>query len=309
MSISLADQPHITLKNDGQDTVSTRNSDHAPQQQASAFDPKLNRAFLVGLARAYGGAMIFALPMLMTMEMWWLGFTMGRWQLALLTVVTLPLLVGLSHFLGFESTFDVKEDVVDALVAYAVGFSASAVILALLAITGPEMSLDETLGKVALQAIPAAIGALLAQSEFGERDEQDEERQRDPGYFGTLFLMLVGALFLALNLAPTEEMVLIAYNMSPWHGVVLALVSLLVMHAFVYAVDFRGEAEIPEHAPLWQVILRYTVTGYALALVTSLFMLWAFGRTDGLDAAHVVMTTVVLGFPAAVGAAAARLIL
>jgi hypothetical protein len=34
-----------------------------------------NRVFLVGLGRAFGGALIFSLPMLMTMEMWWLGFS------------------------------------------------------------------------------------------------------------------------------------------------------------------------------------------------------------------------------------------
>jgi uncharacterized membrane protein len=29
---------------------------------------------LAGLARGLGGAILFALPLLMTMEMWWLGF-------------------------------------------------------------------------------------------------------------------------------------------------------------------------------------------------------------------------------------------
>ena len=32
--------------------------------------------FAVDLLRAFGGAMLFSLPMLMTMEMWWLGFYM-----------------------------------------------------------------------------------------------------------------------------------------------------------------------------------------------------------------------------------------
>jgi hypothetical protein len=30
--------------------------------------------------------------------------------------------------------------------------------------------------------------------------------------------MLVGALFLSLNTAPTEEMIEIAYTMTTWHG-------------------------------------------------------------------------------------------
>jgi uncharacterized membrane protein len=78
-----------------------------------------NEAFLTGVARAFGGAIIFALPLLMTMEMWWLGFYIDPGRLLLLLVLLIPLLVGLSHFVGFEDTFDWHDDVVDAFVACA----------------------------------------------------------------------------------------------------------------------------------------------------------------------------------------------
>lgn len=54
------------------------------------------------LGRAFGGALIFILPMLMTMEMWWLGFYMERHRLALLLLVNIPLLVLLARHIGFE---------------------------------------------------------------------------------------------------------------------------------------------------------------------------------------------------------------
>jgi putative integral membrane protein (TIGR02587 family) len=277
-------------------------------QEPDIFDRRLNLHFLVGLARACAGAILFALPMLMTMEMWSLGLYLHRLQLALLLLVTVPMLIGLSHYIGFERTFELKKDLVDALVAYAVGFSASWLVLLLLAVIEPGMSQDEIIGKVALQAVPAAMGALLAQGQLGQKEDEAAE-QRDIGYFGTLFLMGVGALFLALNLAPTEEMILIAYRMTVWHALLLAGVSLLVMHGFVYAVNFSGAAPMPPGAPLWRVFLRYTVVGYALVLLVSLFVLWLFGRIDGVSLQEVLMTAIVLGFPAAVGAAAARLIL
>jgi putative integral membrane protein (TIGR02587 family) len=289
-------------------TLTSQTSASKNQRPVSKFNSELNRHFLIGLARAYAGAILFALPMLMTMEMWSLGFSLDRLQLVVLLLVTLPLLVGLSHFVGFEPTFELKEDLVDALVAYAVGFSASAVVLLLLSIIDATMSLDEVVGKVAIQAVPAAIGALLAQSQLGQRTN-DEEDENEPGYFGTLFLMAVGALFLALNLAPTEEIILIAFRLSPWHALAIALVSVVIMHGFVYAVDFSGEAEIPMGAPLWRVFLRYTVVGYAQALLISLFVLWVFGRTEGLDISKIIVVALVLGLPAAVGSAAARLIL
>ena len=85
-----------------------------------------NRVFLIGLGRAFGGALIFTLPMLMTMEMWWLGFSMQPWKLALLLLATIPLLIGLSHYMGFEETFGFKDDALDSFVALAVGFIAAA---------------------------------------------------------------------------------------------------------------------------------------------------------------------------------------
>jgi putative integral membrane protein (TIGR02587 family) len=263
----------------------------------------------VGLARAFAGAIIFALPLLMTMEMWWLGFYMDRLRLALFLLVLLPLLIGLSYHAGFEESSSWRHNVLSAGVALAVGFSAAAVVLVLLAVVTFDMSADEVFGKIALQAIPGSIGALLARSQLGGPQAHEKEQSRSAQYGGELFLMVVGALFLAFNVAPTEEMVLIAYMITKWHALALAAVSLVMMHAFVYAVEFRGQAEIPEGVSMGSVFLRFTVVGYAVVLFISLYVLWTFGRTDGMAATEVVMATVVLAFPAALGAAAARLII
>ena len=269
-----------------------------------------NFRFLVGLSRAFGGAIVFALPMLMTMEMWWLGFYIEPLRLALLLVLLLPLLTGLSHFVGFEDTFGWQDDVVDAFAAYAVGVLASAPILLAFGVITTEMSPSEVIGKVAVQAVPASIGALLAQSQFGgENDKNRRKEQRRETYGGETFFMAAGAVFLSLNVAPTEEMVLISYKMTPWHALALATLSVLLMHAFVYSVGFTGQSAVPEGVPAWTVFLRYTVVGYAICLVISAYILWTFGRTDGLALEAFVMTTVVLAFPASIGAAAARLIL
>ncbi len=259
--------------------------------------------------RAFGGAIIFSLPMLMTMEMWYLGFYMAPERFALFSALIIPLLVGLSHFLGFEETFCWQDDIIDAFVAYAVGFVTSAAILFLLGILGPGMSPGEVIGKIGLQAVSGSIGALLAQSELGSDKEEEHEKIWEAGYFGELFLMSVGAVFLALNLAPTEEMILIGYKMTPWHATALIIFSLVVMHSFVYMAEFGGQASIAEGDSAWGVFLRFTVVGYAMALLISFYILWVFGRTDDVAFVETIMAVIVLSFPAAVGAAAARLIL
>lgn len=271
------------------------------------------KEFFIHLARAFGGAILFSFPLLMTMEMWFLGFYMNGWRLALFTVLTIPLLIGLSYYDGFEVTSDLKDDAIDTFVAYAVGFSTAIAILSLFDIINLEMSADEIIGKISLQAIISSFGAMFAQSLLtggGRKAEETERRRREASYFGEIFLMTVGALFLSMSVAPTEEMILISYQMSDWHTLLLIAVTLAMMHAFVYAVEFRGSEKTKSpHKSFTKTFLRFTVVGYALALLTSFYILWTFGSIDDMAAAEKLKTIVVLAFPAAIGASASRLIL
>jgi putative integral membrane protein (TIGR02587 family) len=271
------------------------------------WDEKSARRFGIGLARASGGAIIFSLPLLMTMEMWELGFYMDRVRLALLLALAVPLLTALSFFSGFEETTSLTQDAIDAFVALAVGFISTAIVLLITGILTPDMPVREIVSKVSLQAVPAAIGAMLAESQFGSNGERPEAR--NAGYGGELFFMAAGALFLAFNVACTEEIMLIAFKMTHWHAIGLMMLSIVTMHSFVYAVEFQGQHTLEGDQRFWSVFLRYTIAGYAIVLAISLYVLWTFGRTDGMSIQHMLMMAIVLGFPSAIGAAAARLIL
>ncbi len=273
-----------------------------------------NGFFLVGLARAFAGASLFSFPTLMTMEMWWLGFTVEPARLALMLALSLPLLVALSYYVGFEDTPTLLNDVVDAFVACAVGFVTSAVVLALFCVIGPGMPTEEIVGKIVIQSVVASIGAMLAQSELGGGGVEKGKagrRKRHARYTGQLFLMGIGAIFLAMNPAPTEEIQLIAFQMSGPHLVALGVFSLGLMQAFVYHVDFRGQEHRRSRPGFssFGVFLKFTVPGYALVLLIGLYLLWTFGRIDGLSLVEATKLTVVVGFPASLGAAASRLIL
>jgi putative integral membrane protein (TIGR02587 family) len=272
----------------------------------SPAGPTPTSHFLVGLARAAGGALVFALPLWMTEETWHLGYTLDPGRLALFLVLACPFLVALSHVAGFEPTLGLKDDVVDAAVAWAVGFATAAAGLALLGVIGPQSSWREGLGRVALQAVPGSIGALLAQSQFGGGGDA---AQRPSTYASQLVVMLAGALFLAFNIAPTHEVELVAVRITPWHALALAAVSLAAMHGFVYALQSAGREPPGPDASPWAAFLRYTVPGYAIALLVSAYLGWTFGRLDGTALAPAVRMVVVLGFPASVGAAAARFLL
>jgi putative integral membrane protein (TIGR02587 family) len=277
---------------------------------ARSREARENERFRIGLARAFAGALLFALPMLMTMEMWSIGFYVNGSRLALLTLASLPLLTGLSHYSGFERTTSWWQDFKDACTAYGIGWLTVVAILSVFGLLHTQTPLDSSLGKIAIQAMPASMGAVLARSQLmGSADDARERDTRDTTYGGELVLMAVGALFLAVIVAPTEEVVLIAYKLYTWQTLLLLLGSVLMMHAFVYAVEFGGSHSRPEGTPLWSAFARFTVAGYAIVMLISLYMLWTFGRVDDVALRPLLGQVVVLSFPAALGAASARLVL
>ncbi|WP_439471471.1 TIGR02587 family membrane protein [Brevundimonas sp.] len=260
--------------------------------------------YLNDLGRAFGGALLFSIPLLMTMEMWLQGVSMDRWRLLVFIVAGLPLLFGLAHYAGFSRQRGLVNDGLDTAVALAVGFITAAALLSLFGVARWDAVPQGAVGMVMLQAIPGAMGALLARRQLagtgsGETDEEEAS------YVGELFLMAAGALFLGLNVAPTEEMVLIAYKATPLHALGLIALSIVLLHLIVFRAGFAGQEEADHPV---RAFFHFTLPGYAIALAVSLFILFVFGRVDGHWLPGVVQNVIVLGFPAAIGAAAARLL-
>lgn len=96
------------------------------------------RQFLIGLARGTAGALLFALPMLMTMEMWFLGLYVNSWRLLLLCILNLPLLLLLARRIGFENINSWSQALRDAITAYGLGIAVSAGVLLLFGILNDQ---------------------------------------------------------------------------------------------------------------------------------------------------------------------------
>ncbi|MBB5741185.1 TIGR02587 family membrane protein [Brevundimonas aurantiaca] len=272
---------------------------------AALIDLSRERAYLRDLGRAFGGALVFSIPLLMTMEMWEQGVAMDRGRLLAFIVAGLPLLYGLAYYAGFSDRRGLANDLMDTAVALAVGFLTAGVLLSLFGVVRWGDPPREALGRIALQAVPGAMGALLARRQLSGDADGGETQEDQASYVGELFLMAAGALFFALNVAPTEEMILIAYKAGALNVLGLMGVSILLLHLIVFRAGFAGqeEADRPAHA-----FFHFTLPGYAIALGVSLFALFVFGRIEGHSLAGVVQAMAVLGFPAAIGAAAARLL-
>ncbi len=268
---------------------------------------RTNATYARELGRAGGGAILFAFPLLMTMEMWSIGVYVHEGRLIAFLVIGFALLFGLSYFAGFEPDETWTDVTLDMFSAYAVATLICALFLSLFGVLTVEMSIREIVGKVALASLPAAIGALVARKQF-HSGRSDRDDQRRTSYQGEMFLMLAGAVFVAFNVAPTDEVSHISQLMTPLHALALAGVTILVQHALVYSVEFRGQVLWPGERKFAAVFVAYTLAGYAIALAVAGYVLWTFGRMDGMHPGEIATMVVILGFPAALGAATARLV-
>ncbi|MGH6658596.1 MAG: DUF2391 family protein, partial [Sphingomicrobium sp.] len=114
----------------------------------------------MALSRAFAGATIFSLPLLLTMEMWWLGFYLEPWRLVQFSLFNVVILYFLSRVAGFEESHNAIDDVLDAFAAYGVAAIAASLLLWLIGVIRPEMTAGEIAGTIMIQAVPASFGAM-----------------------------------------------------------------------------------------------------------------------------------------------------
>lgn len=241
------------------------------------------------------------------MEMWWLGFYLEPWRLIQLTLVNILILYGLSKVAGFEESHSWPDDVLDASAAYFVAVITAAAILWLIGAIRPAMTLSEITGMIAIQAVPASFGAMIGAKMLGEGEKIEQSERWRNTYSGQLFLFLAGALFLSFNAAPTEEVMLIASQMEPSQLLLLVALSVLLFHAMLYVVQFHGQEQRFQSSH-GRAFITQTLPGYSVAMLATIYILWSFGRFDGLGSYNAAAAVAVLAFPASIGAGIARIV-
>lgn len=258
------------------------------------------------VGRASGGAIVFGLPMLMTEELWALGFYIDPLRLICLVLVSFPIYVGISGLIGFREGQGLMDNVLDVLVAYAFGITLSAMTLLVFSTIGPEQQYKIAVSGILLQSVPASLGALVARSEMGSGEDYDKNRREC--YRNDLMVMAIGALFLGFNIAPTQEVVQIAHQMTQGHTLSLVLMTVAIMHVFTTA-SYYSKKHDRIYYSQGRLFFRYTCSAWLVAAAMCVFTLWAFSVTNGMGLDEHLATVMVLLFPAGIGASASRLIL
>ena len=270
-------------------------------------------------ARGVAGGLLFSLPLLYTMEVWWAGFTSHPWRLALYVAATFALLLGYNYYLGLRRDSGFGEVVIDSFEELGLGLLVSFLFLWLLGRVTLDQPASEIIGKTTVEAMTVAIGVSVGTSQLGAEGEDENDKgvggkaraggaAGGPHFAGQVVVALCGAVLFAANVAPTEEVVMIAVEVSAWRLAGLALLSLALGALILFYSEFSGARHFVRFDAHHDVLVGAVVT-YAVALAASAAILAFFGRFDGQALAACVAQTVVLGVAATLGASAGRLLL
>jgi putative integral membrane protein (TIGR02587 family) len=260
--------------------------------------------------RGVAGGLLFSLPLLYTMEVWFGGFLMPPHRQLAYVLLALVLLLGYNRYAGLHPDTTWAEVAIDSIEEMGIGLLVSAAILLLIGRLTPEQDTSEVMGRIVVEAVTVAIGVSVGTAQLGAGgDDQPGMEARDEGSLGgQLVLALCGAVLFAANVAPTEEIVHIGIEMSGAQLALLGIATMVLAALILYCSDFRG-ARRWARAEGRFAMFRGTVVTYAVGLIASAGMLWVFGRFDGVGPLAIAGQTVALGVASTLGASAGRLLL
>ena len=264
--------------------------------------------------RAFAGAYVFGVPLLFTMEMWWIGQYSERWKLLIFLIVALVANLGLTRAAGFKRQTTFRSTFNQAIDAVAVGIVAAVVMLLALNRIQLDDPIDRMVGLVLVQAVPLSIGASVTNEVFGRWDGRGRNGGdgSDPGLgpwqalFSDIGATVIGGVFIGFSIAPTEEVPMLAAGLEPLHLLALIVFSLLVSYGIVFASGF----DVPQPEGPFQRPFTETALAYAISLLVAAASLYLFGQIGSETPLRSMFEqTVVLGVPTTVGGAAGRLVI
>lgn len=258
--------------------------------------------------RGIGGGFLFSLPLILTMELWSAGWTVSPLRLLAGLAATFVLLCGYNAYAGLRHDTRLAEILVDSVEELGIGLALSAGILWMLGRIDASSSLPEVVGLTLVEGLFVAVGVSVGTAQLtGATGDHRQPEGRHQTLSSEIALALCGAVLVAANVAPTEEILILASEMGPRLLLAALASSLLLAATLLYFSNFRGSARFAGNRGLFGVVYGTAIT-CAAGLVASAAILWFFGRFDDHGLTLNVAQCVVLGLAGTLGAAAGRLL-
>lgn len=271
--------------------------------------PRRARSVLEDLARSTIGALNLGMPLLYTMETWWLAWRLPLWILATFAFIGVIGIVVADELVGFQEDAKKKRAPLPRLVQSVVELilstlAAALVVLFLFGIVEWGDPLGDLMRHGLIQLVPLGLGASIANIVFRATDNEEDP----PTFLKEMATFALGAAFFAFSIAPTEEMELMAAHAGWWRLAFVVLFTIAFTYVVLYVIEFRGHrGRMAGMESAW-LRIGETMAGYAVALAVSAFLLFGYGHFQDAPFALVVQETVVLSLVAAFGGAAARVV-
>lgn len=275
------------------------------------------------LLRGAAGGLIFGTPLLFTMEMWFQGMSFSP-----------PHLLGLLGFAAFinfcfgyaaglrahNASHSVRGAAADSVTALALGVIVATIVLALIGMLDAAEGRDSMIGKIVIEAAAVSIGVTFTNRKFPrghkttshgyealESAPLTREQKQARLDFYNLAAVLGGAVIFTFNIAPTEEILMIANGLSSWQLLWIVAAQLVACHVILYAAQFK-EAKVFKKSWM-QSPPAETIMTVALSLLVAAILLALIGHSGALQNTDAFIAAVVtLGFPAVIGGAAGKLV-
>jgi putative integral membrane protein (TIGR02587 family) len=256
------------------------------------------------------------------MEVWWIGSAATPATLLIVISITFILLFFLNRTEGFRKRFSYGEaaryeTVAETIEAMAIGIICSTFLLFVLQELTTKTSLSENVGKIIYESVPFSIGVCLANQLLGDtrNGQSNQDKSHDSANedalnatLSDLGATLIGAIVIAFNIAPTDEIPMLAAATSEGWLLLLMITSLLVSYAIVFEAGFSDQKKRRQQKGIFQKPISETMASYIVSLGAAALMLLFFQKLSFSDPWMMWLEyTLMLGLPATIGGAAGRL--
>ena len=274
------------------------------------------------------GGFLFGIPLLYTMEVWFIGSYVKPAILLAILAVTFVIVLLINRIEGFrpKESETILGAIAETIETLAIGIVCATLMLIILQRIDLQTSLTEALGKIIFEGVPFSLGVAFSRSLLSGNAEVDlDERKSSPNQpeqnrnrsnksivwkdtLGDLVATLIGALFIAFSIAPTDEIRVLAASATPLWLLLIMAASLLISYGIVFASEITNYQQRLKQSGLFQSPGNETIVSYLVSLLTGMLMLWFFQKLTISDPWFIWLRySIILGLPASIGGAAGRL--
>ena len=265
------------------------------------------------------GGFLFGIPLIYTMEVWFIGSYVQPAILLSILAITFVIILLVNRIEGFRTkeSETLPGAIAETIETLAIGMTCAVLMLVILQRIDWQTPLTEILGKVVFEGVPFSLGVAFSRSLLSREADSEQDssapssNHRSLSWRDTsadLTATLIGALFIAFNIAPTDEIAVLAASASPWWLLLIMVTSVVISYGIVFAAEFTNYDRRRQQQGLFQSPQTETIISYLISLVAGMLMLWFFQKITFGDPWFIWLRYgIILALPASIGGSAGRL--